>query len=70
MRLKIAEIRNRFGMTQQDLADKVNIAKKIADALGVLPCELIDYDGPEPEEIDLIVSAFTKLRPAQFIAWL
>lgn len=84
MRLKIAEIRDRFGMTQQELADKVNIArptltlienrkrrltvdmqKKIADALGVLPCELIDYDGPEPEEIDLIVSAFIKLRPDQ-----
>lgn len=89
MRLKIAEHRNKLGMTQQELADAVGIArptltlleqgkrrlnvdmqKKIADALGVGPQELIDYNGPEPEEIEAIVAAFVQLDPEQRKVWL
>jgi transcriptional regulator with XRE-family HTH domain len=48
----------------------VEMQKKIADALDVAPEDLIDYEGPDKEEIDLIVSAFVKLTPEQRKSWL
>lgn len=66
MRLRIREIRKRQGITQAELADRINSTRaniarfetgkhdpqlstvaKLAEALGVEPAELIDWEGEE-----------------------
>lgn len=89
MRIRIAELREKRGIKQGELAERVGISraflsqlehglrhlkpdlqKKIADALGVNPLDIIDFDGPETDEINMIVDAFSSLDPQQRQVWL
>ncbi|MFC3615142.1 helix-turn-helix transcriptional regulator [Lutimaribacter marinistellae] len=44
--------------------------KTIADALGVDPTELIDFDAPDPADERRLIEAFRAASPDQRRAWL
>ena len=72
------ELAERVGLSRPYLSQiedgKRNLSTKrqklIADALGVDPTELVDFDAPDKSDEDTLIRAFRKLAPAQRRAWL